>query len=241
MLEKTRGIVLQNIPYNDIHSITLIYTEEFGAISYLTTLSKGKKSRVPKPFFQPLSVLELDVDHQNRREIQRIKDARVYYPACSLLSNPLKVSISFFLAEFLSRVLKEIAPDRALFHFILQSIKILDLNGKSCANFHLAFMVGVMRFLGFFPNMESFAYPRMFFDMKNGEFTLYKPFYYSLNPDESLVVRMILRMNYENMHVYRFSRHERKWVVERMLEYYRIHLADFPEIKSLDILHDVFG
>lgn len=241
MLCKTRGIVLHRTPYSDFCSIVRIYTEEFGPMSYLTASSKGKKSRVPKSLFHPLSVLELEVEHQNLREIQRIKEARNHLSLIDLSANPVKVSISIFLAEFLGRILKEASPNKLLFDFILQSLKILDLSEKSCANFHLVFMIGLSRFLGFYPNIDGFR-KGMFFDLKNGEFALYKPLHpHSLNPDESLVFLLLLRMNYENMGIFRFSGRDRYLIIERILEYYRIHLTDFPEIKSLDILHEVFG
>jgi DNA repair protein RecO (recombination protein O) len=48
-------------------------------------------------------------------------------------------------------------------------------------------------------------------------------------------------MNYENMQRFRFSGNQRKDIINRILEYYRLHLTNFPEIKSLDVLHEVFG
>jgi DNA repair protein RecO (recombination protein O) len=47
-------------------------------------------------------------------------------------------------------------------------------------------------------------------------------------------------MTYENMALFRFSGNERQAIIYRILEYYRLHLADFPEIKSLEVLHAVF-
>ncbi|MDR0799014.1 MAG: recombination protein O N-terminal domain-containing protein, partial [Dysgonamonadaceae bacterium] len=81
MLHKTRGIVLHRLNYNDTYSIVSVFTEEFGAMSYLAGKAKGKKTRVPQSLFHPLAVLDMEVEHLNLREIQRLKEVKVHLPA----------------------------------------------------------------------------------------------------------------------------------------------------------------
>jgi DNA repair protein RecO (recombination protein O) len=240
MQDKTRGIVLHSNTYNDAYSITLIYTEEFGRTSYLTAKSKSRKTRTPKSLFHALAVLDLEVDHRNLRDIQRIKEARTHIPQISILCDPVKSAVSIFLAELISKVIREIHPNKALFEFLLQSVQILELTTESYANFHLVFMIGLSRFLGFYPEASGYR-KGMFFNLQDGIFVLYKPLHpHFLNPDESEVFFNLLRMKYENMNAFRFSRNERRAIIQRILEYYRLHLDNFPEIKSLEILHAVF-
>lgn len=241
MQHKTRGVVLHSFSYSDAYSIVQVYTEEFGPASYLTAKSKGKKTKVPKAIFHALAVLDLEVEHHNLRDIQRLKEAKVHLPMFSLLNDPVKSTISIFLAEFINKVVKEVQPNKLLFDYLFHSIQILDLTEKNYANFHLVFMVGLSRFLGFYPDDTDYR-NGMFFDLRNGVFVSYKPSHPNyLNPDDSAAFSLLLRMNYENMHTFRFSRHERKEIIERVLEYYRLHLANFPELKSLEVLHEVFG
>jgi DNA repair protein RecO (recombination protein O) len=241
MLHKTKAIVLYNVNYSDIYTIVHVFTESFGPVSYLTAKTKGKTTRVPRSLFHPLSVVELEVEHQNLREIQRLKEARLSFPLPSIQSNPVKSTICIFLAELIGKVASDRQSDQRLFDFVLQSIRILEVMEKDYANFHLVFMVGLSRFLGFYPDSGGYR-PGMYFDLQNGVFVAYKPASVQfLNPDESRVFFNLLRMNYENMALFAFSRHERKDIIYRILEYYRIHLNRLPEIKSLEILHEVFG
>ena len=241
MLHKTRGVVLYNRPYSDAYSIALIYTEEFGPVSYLVSRSKGKKTPVAKSLFHPLAVLDLETDHHNLREIQRIKEAKSHLSLSNLMFDPIKSSMGFFLAEFLSKILKEVHPNPQLFNYLADSIRILDLSRENYANFHLSFMINLTQFVGFHPDAGSYS-PGAFFDMQNGVFVRSKPFSpHFLNPDESLIFHRLLRMNYHTMKVFRLSGRERRLIIDRILEYYRIHLINFSEIKSLDILHEVFG
>ncbi|MBP7488045.1 MAG: recombination protein O N-terminal domain-containing protein, partial [Parabacteroides sp.] len=73
MLYKTRGIVLHSIPYSDKYSIIYMYTEAFGRVSYLVARTRGKKSNISRALFIPLSVLEMEVDHKQNRDLHRIK------------------------------------------------------------------------------------------------------------------------------------------------------------------------
>ena len=241
MLYKTRAIVLYHVNYSDTYTIVHVLTEAFGPVSYLTAKTKGKTTRVPKSLFHPLSIVDLEVDHQNLREIQRLKEARVHISLLSILNNPVKSTMSIFLAELIGKVATDAQPDQRLFDFILESIRILEMLEKDYANFHLVFMIALSRFLGFYPDSNGYR-PGMFFDLQNGVFATYKPDHpHFLNPDDSQVFFNLLRMNYENMALFAFSRHERKDIILRILEYYRIHLNRLPEIKSLEILHEVFG
>jgi DNA repair protein RecO (recombination protein O) len=240
MLYKTKGIVLHNSIYSDIYSITLIYTEEFGQVSYLTARSKSRKTKVPKSLFHSLAILDLEVDHQNLRDIQRIKEAKAHIPLISMLNNPVKSAIGVFLSELISKVIKEVQANKILFNFLFQSIRILELTEKSCANFHLVFMVALSRFLGFYPDDSGYQ-EGMFFDMHNGVFVMYKPSHpYFLNPDDSRFFYKLLRITYENMTAFKLTGVERKMIITAILEYYRLHLTHLPEIKSLEILHEVF-
>jgi len=241
MLYKTRGIVLNSLPYNDTYAITLIYTEEFGRASYLTTQSKSRKSKVPRALFHPLAVLDLEVEHQNLRSIQRIREIKIHIPLVALLTDPVKSALGIFLAELISKVVREEQTNRALFDFLLQSVQVLELTNASPANFHLVFMIRLSRLLGFYPDASNYQ-KGMFFDMRNGVFTEHKPAHINfLLPDESAVFYNLLRMSYENMTAFQFSGRERQAIIHRILDYYRLHLSDFPEIKSLEVLHDVFS
>lgn len=241
MQHKTRGVVLHYTPYNDKYSIARIFTEEFGPASYLVPLPKGKKPKFPRSLFHPLAILELEVAHHNLRDIHQLKEARPHIPLPELLANPMKGAISIFLSEFLSRVLKDIQADKLLFDYLIHSLKILDLSERKYANFHLVFCIRISQFLGFFPDASNYN-KGMYFDMQNGNFRSAAPVNHNhfLHPDESSAFVLLLRMNYQNMHTFRFSRQQRATVISRIMSYYRLHLPGFGEIKSVEVLQELF-
>ncbi|MDR1122061.1 MAG: DNA repair protein RecO [Dysgonamonadaceae bacterium] len=240
MLHKTKGIVLHSLNYNDQYRIIHIYTEEFGRVPYLVLKSKGKKTAVSTVIFHPFAVLELEVDHQHLREIQRIREARPSMILTSIPFDPVKMPVVMFLAEFMFKVVKDVQANSLLFDFVSRSIAVFDLLETGIANFHLVFMIKLSRFLGFYPNGEGYTVG-MFFDMQHGMFVRNQPNHpFFLPPDDSKVFRLLLRMNYENMHIYAFSRHDRMNIIRKILDYYKVHFSSLTELKSLEVLQMLF-
>lgn len=239
MHHKTEGIVLGTSKYNDVYSITHVFTRDFGRVSYLLPRS-GKKSNVKPSLFFPLSILNLAVEHLPLREIQRLKDAERQTPLHEVCTDMTKVSVAFFLSEFLLRVLRETQDNELLFHYLKNSVETLEQTYKGIANFHMAFMLALTRFMGFYPNLEAYRIG-FYFDLMNGEFVAMQPLHsHYLNKRESAVLLNLQRMNYGNMHFFKFSRKDRNTIIDRLLTYYRLHVYDFPPLKSLDVLRELF-
>lgn len=97
------------------------------------------------------------------------------------------------------------------------------------------------RFLGFYPNLEGYA-DGGYFDLRGSCFIDVRPFHPDfLEPAEASKIHLIMRMNYETMYLYAMSREERNRCIEVMMSYYRLHIPDFPEMKSLPVLRELFG
>ncbi|MDR2913372.1 MAG: DNA repair protein RecO [Tannerella sp.] len=240
MLHKTKGIVLHNLPYNDKYIIVTMYTEDFGRISYMVSNTHGKKTKISRSLLQPLSVLDMEVEHLNNRDIQRIKEAKSGLLISQLHYHPAKTAISLFLSEVLYRIIQEREANRPLFDYLHRSISWLEIANDGIANYHLAFLLQLSTYLGIRPNGESYK-TGCFFDLLNGVFSGTLPEHNKyLNKNESIVFERLLRINYENMALYTFSRQERANIIRQIIEYYRLHLSDFPEIKSLAVMQSLF-
>lgn len=240
MLCKTRGIVLHSIPYNDKYSIIYMYTEAFGRASYLVARSRGKKSPVSRALFMPLSVVEMEVEHLNKRDLHRIRETKICFPLTELFCNPVKNMLALFLAEVLFRTVKETEPDTRLFEYLCEAIRLLEFAEEGLANFHLVFLLRLLHYMGIYPNADSYT-AGAYFDMLNGVFADRIPMHrHYLNREESTIFARLLKISFENMSLYTFSRRDRVNIINRILEYYRLHLPEFPEIKSLSVMQSLF-
>ena len=173
--------------------------------------------------------------------LYRVKEAKSFYPFTSIPYDPYKSSMALFLAEFLYRAIREEAENRPLFAYLQHSVIWLDECREGFANFHLVFLMRLSRFLGLYPNLEDY-HTGDYFDLLNACFTSTRPQLHSsyINPEEAGRLRQLMRMNYETMHLFGMSRAERTRCLTIMNDYYRLHLPDFPALKSLDVLKELF-
>ena len=224
MLQKTVGIVLHTLKYNDTSNIVEMYTELSGRVSFLVPVPRSRKSAVKSVLFQPLSLIEIEADFRPNATLYKIKEAKSFFPFSSIPYDPYKSSIALFLAEFLYRAVREEAENQPLF-----------------AYFHLVFLMRLSRFLGLYPNLEDY-HDGDYFDMLNACFTSLRPQLHSsyITPQEASRLIVLMRMNYDTMHLFGMNRLERARCLTIINEYYRLHLPDFPVLKSLDVLKELF-
>lgn len=240
-MEKTQGIVIRTLKYGDSSLVVDVYTEVHGPVSFLVRVPKGRKANVKGVLFRPMTMLELDYEHRPKASLQKIKDVRIAYAYTSIPYHPYKAAMALFLSEFLYRVLRSEAAHPSLYSYLTYSLQWFDRCETGFSNFHILFLIRLTRFLGFYPNVEEYS-EGDFFDLQNACFTPLRPFHFLyLQPEEARHLPLLMRMSYETMHRFSYTQAQRARMLVVLNDYYRIHLPDFPELKSLDVLHEVFS
>lgn len=241
MLQKTVGIVLHILKYSDTSNIVEMYTEVSGRASFLVPVPRSRKAVVKSVLFQPLSLIEFEADFRPNSTLYKIKEAKPFYPFSSLPYDPYKSAIALFMAEFLFRAIREEAENRPLFAYLVHSITWLDECREGFANFHLVFLMRLSRFLGLYPNLEDY-HEGDYFDLLNACFVPLRPQLHAsfVLPQDAGRLNWLMRMNYETMHLFGMSRGERARCLTVINDYYRLHLPDFPVLKSLAVLQELF-
>ena len=209
-------------------------------MGYLTTPARRGKGGVAQALVMPLSLLELEVEHRNDRDLQRIREARSLSLPTALQTHPVKNAEALFLAEILYRVIREKESDPPLFHFLFDAVRHLETADAGIANFHLTFLFRLAVYLGIRPNRETYVEGR-YFDLLEGIFTEEVPLHGRyLNADDSRVMARLTKMTFANMSLFAFSHTERSAILGHVLDFYRLHLPGFPELKSLEVLRALF-
>ncbi len=233
---KTQGIVLRTVRYGEDRLIADILTREAGRMSIALRISNSKQSKARRSLFQPLNILDLDILQTPRQQLATVKEARLSIPYISIPFDAAKLSIAFFVAEFLHHATREAHCDTPLYDFVVQSLKWLDLSGEGTVNFHLMFMLRLSRFLGFMPDMESYA-PQSIFDLREGRFATVMPLHPDvLLEDDARNLLTLMRMSPATMHLFRLSRTDRNRIVDAILLFYTLHIPAFGTLKSLEVL-----
>lgn len=239
MLAKTRAVVLHKTKYSDSASIVTLYTEQFGRIACMVRGINSKRSVTKSAFFQPLSVLELDLNYNPGKEIHSIKDIRVSFPVYELSSDPVKNAVALFVAEVLFRSLKLSVSDERLFLFLAQSVEVLDCTHDITANFHLVFLYKLSRYIGFEPDLTDDS--RACFDLQNGVFATTRPLHMHYIAG-ALAEKFyeLSQVDYFTMSSLVMGREQRNELLKTLIEYYRLHVPGFHAINSVSVLQALF-
>ena len=237
---KTEGIVLHGIKYGDTGRIVTVYTEAFGRTSFLLQGIHSKKSSGKANLLQPLFLLELEMDYRQGKELQRAREIKFRHPYQSLPFDVVKSSQAIFLAEILYKVLKEEEARPEFFEFLSHSFRILDLMREGVANFHLIFLIHLTRYMGFAPN-NNYAVNRTIFDMVSGTFSENRPPHpHYLEPGETKILSELMNISFDEIGQIGLTSVSRNLLLISIIDYFSLHLGVRLQIKSLQILHDLF-
>ena len=240
MLTKTQAIVLHSLKYGETRLIVDMFTRSQGRQSFIVSIPKSVKGKIKKQLFQPLTLLEIESDLRPKLQLQKLSDVRLASPFSSIPFDPNKLSISLFIAEFLYYALRSEQHNEPLFDYIVNSIQWLDAQTDRFANFHLVFLMRLSRFLGFYPNLDHYQ-SGDYFDLRESVFLSTPPVHRDfLHPQEAEKIQLMMRMDFPTMHLFRMSHQERNRLLEVSLIYYRLHLPDFPELKSVSVLQELY-
>lgn len=240
MILKTEAIVLRTIPYSDKASIATLYTREYGLVAYMVYGLNSKKSSVRSSCFIPLSIIDITASHYPNRNIQQLKEAKVCHSLADIHCHPLKNALAMFIAELLFKSLKYPESEANLYDFLQDAILKLDGQQSSVANFHLVFMTQLSFFLGFSPNTDSDS--ASYFDLLQGEFTQVQPLHdHFINKDLTQLFTLLLRLDFEDSDTLKIGRTTRNQILDVLMQYYQLHIPEFGNLKSLDVLRELFS
>ena len=242
MLVKTKALVLHQLKYGDSRVIVDLFTREAGRLSVVVSIPKTSRGKLKRQYFQPLTLLSVELDQRPLVQLQHLRDASLLSPYASLYASPAKLSIALFVAEFLYHALKGEQQNIPLFDYVASSIEWLDGCEAHYANFHLVFLMRLSRLLGFYPNLESNAgHDGLYFDLREARFSGVAPTHRDfLMPPDAAKIGLLMRMDFPTMHLFRLSHDERNRILDVLLTYYRLHLPAFPELRSTGVLQEIY-
>jgi DNA repair protein RecO (recombination protein O) len=237
MLITTQSLVLNAIRYQEKGLIVSCYTRSHGIKKFFiaSAFSSGKSGN-KSAYFQPLTLLETQINFKNKGALEHFKEIRIGTPYANIPFDIHKSSIALFLSEVLYHSIKENEPDEALFDFLETALIWLDTH-DDVLNFHLIILYKITKFLGFYPNINPEQ--GRYFDLQNGTFSNEKN-YHSLNEAESELFVQLSTLNFDENSPH-LTGINRRTLLKILMDYYALHIDGFKKPKSLDILKEVLS
>ena len=221
MIFKTRGIVFRFTKFRETSIIVTIFTELFGLQSYIVNGVRSKSAKNKIALYQPLTLLNLVVYHREHANIERISEISCLHPYRSLTADVKKSTLALFMNELLNKTVKEESHAGDLFHFICESLIILDTLEEGYENFHLIFMLKLSRFLGFGAyNVNEVVGGKM------------------ADRETEKILEELLTADYSARLM--LTNTQRRNVMDLIIKFYHEHMETLGEIKSVQVLREVF-
>ena len=218
--------------------IVSIFTELFGIQSYMVNgvRTSGKSARAH--FFQPSSLLEMQVYHNELKNLQRIKEVKWSSLYKNVLSDVIKNSIALFMVELLQKTLKQPETNENLFHFCEDAFLHLDVAEKEItANFAVYFSIRIAQISGF-SLQNNYSEKRNIFNIKEGDFVeenladaeFITP---QLSRDFS---EMLKAIHPNDLSEIKMNGKTRSSMLKIMESFYAWHIPEFGKMKTLNVL-----
>jgi len=198
--------------------------------------TSGKSAKAH--FFQPSSLLEMQVYHNELKNLQRIKEVKWSSLYKNVLSDVIKNSIALFMVELLQKTLKQPETNENLFHFCEDAFLHLDVAEKEItANFAVYFSIRIAQISGF-SLQNNYSEKRNIFNIKEGDFVeenladaeFITP---QLSRDFS---EMLKAIHPNDLSEIKMNGKTRSSMLKIMESFYAWHIPEFGKMKTLNVL-----
>ncbi|WP_258102717.1 DNA repair protein RecO [Marinoscillum sp. MHG1-6] len=228
MIVKTRGIVINYIKYQESSIIVRAFTEDSGMNSYIVNGVRSSRSKKSIGFFQPFSLLDLIAYVNPNRDIQRLSEWKTFQPTFQIHQNISKSTITLFLSEVLGKILvHEPDENKGLFEFLCNAIATLEALDSNVHHFHLHFLLNMIPHLGF--------------GISDGDELVNSMELENVHNDRAAIELITQMLNSDLSIPIASNATTRLAALETVLSYFNHHNLQVGEIKSLKVLHQVFG
>lgn len=188
---------------------------------------------------QPLSLVSISFRDDERKTMHTARSIEREAVLRTIPFDSLKTCIALFVSEVIGRSIGEEEENEELFKFLQSAILLLDDN-ENPLNFHLKFMIEFTRFLGFYP--QESASGAAYFDLSGGEFVSMEPIHpYVIKEQLTRSFLGLIRVGMSTFDSVKITNSQRRELLQKLIDYYRLHLDGMKEINSHKVLEEILS
>ena len=222
------GYLLSYVKYGEHDVILHCFTQKMGFQSYFLRGIYSTKNK-KKAYLAPLNEITFVIDNHHKSNIISIKKIE----QCKILeSNDIRVSsIIFFVAEFLSQVLKTEVKQENIYLVIKKFCNAVEQNNFHA---HFIFLVEFLKIQGIAPLVSDEKY----LDPEMGRYDIMVGHHLFNEEISSLWKNYILESDISNIKI---KNELKRQFLDSVMLYYYYHFPDFKTPKSLEVLKMIFA
>ena len=237
---QSSGIIFRKIKYSETSLIVDIFTREKGIRSFIFSGVRKAKAKVSAALIDHMNIVHMVAYDKDNGKLARVKEIHLDYNYKHITSDVIKSSLGIFLLEMTRDCIQEKEPNEELFDYITGWYKYLDNCTHQLSCFHLMYLLGLSRFLGFEPNNDFDETERTQFDLLDGSFAhISSTSKYLIPVDRSIFIRQLLVADMTQLEYIRIPKEMRDELLKDIIKFYRLHIDNFREPKSLPIIQTI--
>jgi DNA repair protein RecO (recombination protein O) len=245
LTHSTKALILRAVKYGETSLIVTAFTEIFGLQSYIVkgVRTHTKKGTGKAGMFQPGALLEMEVYHQENKNLQFIKEFRWSFLYRHIFSDVIKNSVALYMVELLLKCLKHPEENADLYGFVEDCLLALDgSTGVVTANFPVFFALHLATALGF-QLQNDYSETHSLLDLHAGRYRNDPPahLHYLDGPAARMVSELLRVQQPPELAQITMNRGLRRQILDAMNVFYNLHVQEFGTMKTLAVLQEVMG
>ena len=240
----TKGIVLKSLKYGETSLIVSVYTELFGIQQYIIKgiRKTSKKSSANASYFQEGAMLDMQVQHQEIKNFQYIKEYQWFYLYKNLFNNVVKNSVLLYIIEMLQHCCKQPEANAEIYYLTEEALIMLDSSDDAfTANLPLYYSIKLAARLGF-EIQGHYSHLTPILDYQEGTFIANIPIHRYYIPEQlSKILSDIIIAPIKEIGSISLNRSMRSELIEYLQSFFQLHVPYYGKLNSPDILKQILA
>lgn len=242
MIISTKGIVLRVVKYGDTSIICSVFTELLGLQSYLVKGVRSERKQSQKGnVFRPGNILDLQVYHQQDKNLQYIKEFQLGYFYKSIGESVIKNTVLIFAVDVLNNLVQTPDAQEDLFEFSVQFLEKIDAaKDHTMANMPIFFLKEAAKLTGYAIS-ENYSESNCYLNTYEGCF--------QSTPGQSIPIfdkalsyqcqQLITTEAIDQIAQIQVPANDRKAILDGYLHFLQWHDRSFKPLRSLAVLESI--
>jgi DNA repair protein RecO (recombination protein O) len=245
LTQTTIALILRAVKYGETSLVVTAFTEKFGLQSYMVKGVRTSSAKGPgkAALFQPGALLDMEVYRRDNQALQFIKTFRWHYLYRQVHSSVIKNAVVLFMVELLLKCLKHPEENSDLFSFCEDCLVQLDqCEAAVSANLPLFFALHLAVLLGFRLS-DDYTAENHILDLQDGGFSSQPPPHnnYLAEPHSHTTAELLKVRQPAELSQFVLNQHSRRHLLDAYLLFYKFHIPDFGELRSVEVMRTVLG
>lgn len=242
MIVTTKGIVLRIVKYGETSIICSVFTELLGLQSYLVKGVRSEKKQSSKGnIFRPGNILDLQVYHQQDKNLQYIREFQLGYFYRTIGESVIKNTILIFAIDVLNNLVQTPDAQEALFEFTTHFLESIDnATDNDMANMPIFFLKEAAKLTGYAIS-ENYSETECYLNTYEGRF--------QSSPGQAIPVfdkalsfqchQLISECEMQGIIKINIAAADRKAIMDGYLHFLQWHDKSFKPLRCLPVLEAI--